>query len=399
MKSPVWRAFALLTLALLVVGIASNANAARRSALAGNYFIDDADDMFAFPQLYGQYQNMAIIDLAPSNFGYNMNGNASLIWGGEKNTFRFSTGRQDATARTALYTWGGFDRMPTFGTLPGGLYSTATQARNWQWWDLGWSTDLSGKPFGIAFSWVADANKTDNGAGTVNPDNSFNDFGFQLGYSPSANLDLAAEFGMGSYTDNTVVAPNPSQDYSSMNFDITARGRLNNVWGQNWRYLGGFSYAKVSPDANGQDDIKETDFRGSFGPVFGTPGQWEVAGYLTLSYAKGENGNDSTTPDDDQSLKGLILPGYNLAGEYYMNDWFVVRTGVVSSYIFVTEENGAASDKYREFEYTWTTGFGIDKDSFGLDFALDEGHVHSGYFLNGATGGNTFAWISAWFNW
>ncbi len=400
MKSPVWRAFALLTLALLVVGMASNANAARRSALAGNYFIDDADDMFAFPQLYGQYQNMAIIDLAPSNFGYNMNGNATLIWGGEKNTFRFSTGRQDATARTALYSWGGFDRFPTFGTLPGGLFAGAPLARNYQWWDLGWSADLGGKPFGLAFSWVGDANKTeDSTAPAPTTDNSFHDFGFQAGYSPSANLDLAAEFGIGKYKDSTVVAPTPSQDYSTMNFAATARGRLNNVWGQNWRYLVGFAYAKMSPDATGVDDLKETDFRGSFGPVFGTPGQWEVAGYMTLGYSKGTNGQDSTIATDDLALKGLMLPGYNLAGEYYMNDWFVVRTGVVSNYFFVTEENGTTTDKYRTFEYTWTTGFGIDKDSFGLDFALDEGHVHSGYFLNGATGGNTFAWISAWFNW
>ena len=398
MKSPVWRALALLTLALLVVGMASNADAARRSALAGNYFIDDADDMFAFPQLYGQYQNMAIIDLAPSNFGYDMSGNATLVWGGEKNTFRFSTGRADATARTALYSWGGFDRMPTFGTLPGGLFSAAPQARAYQWWDLGWATDLSGKPFGLAFSWVADKNQSDNGAGTVNPDNSFSNFGFQAGYSPSANLDLAAEFGVGSFKDKTAVAP-VNNDYSSMNFDATARGRLNNVWGQNWRYLAGFAYAKISPDASGQDDIKETNFRGSFGPVFGTPGQWEVAGYMTFSYMKGEDGGDSTTNADDLALKGITLPGYNLAGEYYMNDWFVVRTGVVSSYIFVTEDNGPAQDKYREWEYTWTAGFGVDKDNFGLDFALDEGHVHSGYLLNGNVGGNVFAWISAWFNW
>jgi len=174
MKSPVWRALALFTLAMVVMGVATNANAARRSALAGNYFIDDADDMFAFPQLYGQYQNMAILDLAPSNFSTNMQGNATLVWGGENHTFRFSTGRQDATARTTLFTWGGFDRFPTYGTLSGGLFASAPQARNFQWWDLGWATRLGDMPFGFAFSWVADANSFDDGTKPKDPDNTFN---------------------------------------------------------------------------------------------------------------------------------------------------------------------------------------------------------------------------------
>jgi hypothetical protein len=406
MKSPVWRALALFTLALLVMGMASNANAARRSALAGNYFIDDADDMFAFPQLYNQYQNMAIIDLAPSNFGPDMSGNATLVWGGEKNSFRFSTGRMDATARTTLFTWGGFDRLPTIGFMGDpvgpfgypGLFGSAPGARAWQFWDLGWATNVGGKPFGIGFSWVADKNEFDNGAGTVNPDNSFHDFGFQVGYSPSTNLDLAGELGFGKYSDNTAVAP-ASNDFSTVNFDLTARGRLNNVWGQNWRYLGGFAYAKGSPDDPTLDDVNEMAFRGSFGPVFGTPGQWEVAGYLTVNYEKYKDKGDAAIDTDDFTHKAFTLPGYNLAGEYYMNDWFVVRTGVTSSYVFHTDETGPATDKSRYFDYTWTAGFGVDKDTFGLDFALNESNVHSGYFLNGNIGGDAFAWISAWFNW
>ena len=133
--------------------------------------------MFAFPQLYGQYQNMAIVDLAPSGFGTDMDGNASLIWGGEKHTFRFSTGRSDLTARTALFSWGGFDRVPTFGTLSGGLFDAADQARNFQFWDLGWATTWGGKPIGLAFSWVSDTNSFDDGAGTTDPDDSFDNFG------------------------------------------------------------------------------------------------------------------------------------------------------------------------------------------------------------------------------
>ena len=73
--------------------------------------------------------------------------------------------------------------------------------------------------------------------------------------------------------------------------------------------------------------------------------------------------------------------------------------GVLSTYVFNSEEVGSSTDDSRDYSYTWTAGFGIDKDTFGLDFALNEDALHSGYFLNGNTDEDTFAYISAWFNW
>ena len=63
MKSTAWRALALLSLTVFVLSMSADANAARRSALAGNQFINDADDMQALPQLMLDYKDLLIIDM------------------------------------------------------------------------------------------------------------------------------------------------------------------------------------------------------------------------------------------------------------------------------------------------------------------------------------------------
>ena len=394
MKSPVWRAIALLTLVAVVMGMASDANAARRSALAGNLFINDADDMFAFPQLYTQYQNMAIIDFAPSSYGDDMSGNASLIWGGEKHTIRVSTGRTDLAARTAAWTWGQFDR----GTaMPGG--SLFTGLGDAQWFDFGWSTLLGDMPFGIGFSWLKDSNSFEATDGTTDPDESFGHYTLQVGLTPGST-QLALEVGFGGGDDKAV--PDDGAKFSTLNAALTARGDLENFAGFAWRYLVGFSYGKLSPKADTAEDYTEMAFRGSFGPVFGTPGEWEVAGYITYDFQSYE---DKGVADTEDTVKdgSSTFPGYNLAGEYYLNNWFAFRAGVQSSFISEKMEEdfaaGTETDKETNYYYMWTMGFGIDKDAWGLDFALQEGNVHSGYFLNGDIGGDAFAYISGWFNW
>ncbi len=398
MKSPVWRALALFTLAVVVIGMATDANAARRSALAGNYFIDDADDMFAFPQLYGQYQNMAIIDFAPSDgFSGDMGGNATLVWGGENHSFRVSTGRADMFSRSAMFSVGGFDRIYDWG-LMGGMFPDFPEPRFTQWWDVGWATKLGDMPFGIGLTWLSDASKSDDGTNPPDPDDSYNNYNLQVGLSPFETLQLVAEFGIGGYSDD-VEGTDGQNDWSTMNFNLTARGDIPNFAGLSWRYLGAFTYINYSPDNDAIDDQGIMNFRASFGPTFGTPGEWLVAGYMTFSYMSFTDDQAADSSDDDETFTMVDLPGYTLSGEYYLNNWFVVRAGVVSNYFFVTDEEGPAKDSDRFYSYTWTAGFGIDKDSFGLDFALNEDLLHSGYVLNGNLDDDAFAYITAWFNW
>lgn len=400
MKSPVWRAIALLTLVAVVMGMATDANAARRSALAGNYFINDADDMFAFPQLYTQYQNMAIIDFAP-DFGSGSsgsNGNVSLIWGGENHSIRVSTGRADVIGRTAQYTWGGFDRQyhADFADMA---------ARSAQFFDVGWATMLGEMPFGVGLTWLSYGFTDQDAAGVDQDKQSASNFQLQLGLTPSQLFQLALEVGFGSSTVDLSggAAPDPSQDTGTFNIALTSRGDIDNFAGFAWRYLAGFYSASDSYDADGVDSDSYMGFRGSFGPVFGTPGEWEVAGYITLDYRSENLKGGAGAGLDEEKYTEFGFPNYNLAGEYYLSSWFVMRAGVASMFVAETYEDtstaGTEQDKDKYYDYFWTMGFGIDKDSWGLDFALEEGEVFSGYFLNGDTGGDVFAYISAWYNW
>lgn len=400
MKSPVWRAIALLTLVAVVMGMASDANAARRSALAGNYFINDADDMFAFPQLYTQYQNMAIIDFAPNYPGDGTigNGNASLIWGGENHTIRVSTGRADVVGRTAQYTWGGFDRL--YHASPDDL-----DARAAQFFDVGFATKLGDMPFGVGLTWLSYGFTDQDAAGVDQDKESASNFQLQLGLTPSQLFQLALEVGFGSSTVDLSggAAPDPSQDTGTFNIALTSRGDIDNFAGFAWRYLAGFYSASDSYDADGVDSDSYMGFRGSFGPVFGTPGEWEVAGYITLDYRSENLKGGAAGGLTEEKYTEFGFPSYNLAGEYYLNSWFVMRAGVASMFVAQTWEDtstaGTEQDKDKYYDYFWTMGFGLDKGSWGMDFALEESPVFSGYFLNGNVGGDAFAYISGWFNW
>ncbi len=90
MKSSYWRTFVLFSLTLVLMSTAMDAQAARRSSFAGNQFIDDPDDMFAFPQLMMKYTNRVIFDMAPNG----NSGNGSLIFG-DNTVWNFNTGRGD----------------------------------------------------------------------------------------------------------------------------------------------------------------------------------------------------------------------------------------------------------------------------------------------------------------
>jgi hypothetical protein len=111
MRSNTWRAIMLLTLTLVLVSSAMDAQAARRSSLAGNQFINDPDDMFAFPQLTMKYKNRLIVDMEP---GDGEDGNASIVFG-DNWVWNFNTGRSDYLSNTASWAWGGADR---YGALP-----------------------------------------------------------------------------------------------------------------------------------------------------------------------------------------------------------------------------------------------------------------------------------------
>ena len=404
MRSNTWRALFLLTLTLVLVSTAMDAQAARRSSFAGNQFINDADDMFAFPQLTMKYKNRVIIDMGQGG----NDGNGSVIFG-DNWVWNFNTGRADYLTNTASWVWGQGDRTAgAFGFANGTPGSNGSDGTTMEWWDIGGATHLGDTPFGFNISWATDSYQEKPADGTAQADDfSSSMLSFQVG-ATLGSVELAGEVGFGSYTDeskNPAPDPTDANDYSFFNFALLARGDIEDFGGLNWRWIAAF--------ANGSNDWQMTDavktsssgFRGSFGPVWGTPGEWEVATYMSFDYVSHEMIGFGI--DRKDKVTGTNFPSYNFAMEYYLNSWLVARGGIKSynaSVTFTDENPAPATDEDEEsgrvYNFNWTLGLGVDKGNWGLDLALEEDNAHSGYIvLNGDQFGQPIAYMSAWLAW
>jgi len=184
---------------------------------------------------------------------------------------------------------------------------------------------------------------------------------------------------------------------------IATYGGLEDVGGLDWRWIAAFTSGSNDPKMVDAAKLSTTAFRASFGPIWGTPGVWEVAAYMNFVYASQEEEGD--TPDLKDTGSYTSFPGYNLAMEYYLNKWLVARGGVMShnaTDTFKEEVAAGGEDEVsaRNYEFMWTLGLGVDKGAWGLDLALEENDVHSGYLpLNGSVSSEPIAYMTAWLAW
>jgi len=384
------RVLTVLSLAFLLVSMSTDANAARRSSLGGNQFIDDPDDMFAFPQLLLKYKNSVIFDFAPSrNDTILARGSVTF---GDNWVWQFNTGRADYLDNTGFWAWGGADRRldRDMGTF---------DFDRIQWWDVGVATTFGDTPVGFNVSWAADGNKTTPENVDPTEDNSTSLLSFQLG-ADLLNANWAIETGFGSYSDKL----NDQNDESFMEMAIAARGETFEAGGINWRWLAAFASYSADPNADGVEKSSMTAFRGNFGPVWGTPGEWLVGSYIYFDYLSTQEANSAAANAKD-TVTAITLPGYNFALEYYINSWLALRGSVFSHYSSETSktegtptDNGEMKAKY--YDVFWTVGLGVDKTTWGLDIALEEDQFHSGYILsNSSNVGDAFALVTAWLRW
>ncbi len=394
MRSNTWRAIMLLSLTLVLVSSDMEAQAALRSSLAGNQFINDAVDMFAFPQLAHKYKNRVIFDLGQGG----EEGSGSLTFGNDL-VWQFNTGK-GGYQNTTSWAYGGTDRNPVGFENP-----------DFEWWDIGFATHFGDTPFGFKVNWATDSNEfTPSGDTEPTGDNSEYMLSFQAG-ATLGPVELAAELGFGGYTDNIAPPdPLPSDANDDSYFIFTLLGRGDFEAGDiNWRYIGAFSTGSSDPKAENVPSTSVTAFRGSIGPVWGTPGEWEVAAYMSFEYAKMEEANFNG-PDMKDTDTETSFPAYNMALEYYLNSWLVARGGVVSRSYTQEDENDQVVDETpmkdsdRFYDFNWTLGLGVDKGNWGIDLALEEDNVHSGYIVfNGDQSGigvdHPLAYISAWLSW
>ncbi len=400
MRFNTWRSIILLSLTLVLVFSVMDAQAARRSSLAGNQFIDDPDDMFAFPQLMMEYKNRIIIDMEP---GDGDAGNGSIVFG-DNWVWNFNTGRSDFLNNTATWAYGSGDRDGSVGMngIPG---SNGSPGNTLEWWDLGFATHLGDTPFGFNFSYATDNFKVTPPGVDPTTDVSTYMLSFQAGIT-LAGIEIAGEFGTGSYTDKTSgLDPVDSGDFDFINYSLLARGKINDFGGQNWRWIAAFTHGANNAKPDDAERLSTNAFRASFGPVWGEKGTWEVAAYLNFDYVD----HDFPGAPGEKKITDSFttFPAYNLAMEYYLNSWLVARGGVASGHSMdkFTQEvpdpgTGQAEVDSRDYDFMWTLGLGVNKGNWGLDIALEEDDVHSGYLpLNGDVSREPIAYLTAWLSW
>ena len=400
MRFSTWRNIALVALTLVLVFGAMDAQAARRSSLAGNQFINDPDDMFAFPQLLLEYKNRIIIDMGS---GGEDDGNGSIVFG-ENSVWNFNTGRGDYLNNTAFWAWGGADRY--FGDIPmnGTPGSNGSSGSDLEWWDLGYATHLGDTPFGVNLSWATDKDKFTPDGADPTQDSKSDMISLQIGTTLNT-VQLAGEIGFGSYKDELVgLDPSDMNDYSFFNFSLLARGDLEDLGGLNWRWIAAYANGSNEPKMTDAVKLSTSGFRASFGPVWGTPGEWEVAAYMNFDYVSHDNPFVSSGYDKETE-KYTSFPAYNMAMEYFVKHWFIVRGGVAShnasdTYTSTITGGGEDEQQERNNNFMWTLGMGLNAGNFGLDLALEQDDVHSGYLpLNGDSDDEPIAYTTAWVNW
>lgn len=394
MKAHSGRVLSLIMLAVLMAAlVVEDAEAARRSGLAGNLLIKDADDVFIFPQYNVTYANRLIVDMGTVS----TSGSGTLIFGKESWGLNFSTHRSDFLNGVVAGYWGGNDRG-LFGSqfspnLTGP--SDATQGPDdVQWFDLGfgWGQET---PIGFRVGIGLDADAT-QATGTPEVKNGANVFSIQGGLTFNETTDLTAEISIGT-------SEADSLEGSLTQFAAGIRGYYE-MADFEWGYLGAVAFASDDADisASSKNENSIIQVLGGWGPVWNDESEdWQVAGYVTAELQSQEN--DPFGPDNNVDERFLTFPGFRFAGEHRLKSWLWVRGGARSDYFFHRTETQSpgpvtAEVSNRIYDFQWTAGLSAEWGNFRFDGAINEPWVTNGPQFLGSDS-DLFAFASATYNW
>lgn len=423
MKSPLWRALALIAMSILIpLLMLEDAQAARRSGLAGNLQITDPDDVFIFPHHNIRYRDRMTIDMGglddydvPDKGIFNsQSGSAHLIFGSESWALNMAASRHDFLTGVASGFWGGNDRglfglsIPVDVEGPSGL-----DPFSMNWIDVGFAKALTSSELGVRVGIGRDAEtSTTSPAGA--PEFEVDDFSRIIHLQASwgnSSLDVAGEVGFGKSGSSESGNTDPADDYelegSFTEFALGLRKYLN--WGgYEWSVIGAF--ASLSGDTDvfttfptiANNELSGTAWMVGFGPCWrNAPETWQVAAQI---FVGNESGKNNPNGDGESTFSSLTLPGFIGSMEYVHGRW-AIRGGARSYYDFERDEDestaGSDEEKNRSYFFTWTAGASVAiGDNFLIDMAFNESKILDGPAAIGAQNGTQlFAIVSATLNW
>jgi hypothetical protein len=423
MKSPLWRALALIAMSILIpLLMLEDAQAARRSGLAGNLQITDPDDVFIFPHHNIRYRDRMTIDMggtdtyvAPAKGIFNsQTGSAHVIFGSESWALNLAASRHDFLTGVASGFWSGNDRGLfglSFIVDPEGPSGLDPFELNWI--DVGFAKALASSELGlrVGVGRAAETTTTTPAGGTgLEVDDFARIIHFQASWG-NETLDVGAEFATG--TSGSSVSGDP---VAANNFDLEGSYTefaigLRKYWdwaGYEWTVIGGFASQSgdtdilTGPGTTAQDEQSATAWQVGFGPCWrNAPETWQVAAQIWVG---GESGTDNPNGDGEDKGSSLTVPGFTGSMEYVHGRW-AIRGGARSYYnqeTFEQEDStGTFEENDRSYFFTWTAGASVAiGDNFLIDMAFNEAKVLDGPAAIGAQNGTPlFAIVSATLNW
>lgn len=396
MKSLRW----LICLAALggtVVASTPDAEAARRSSLAGNRLILDKNDVLFFPQLSVNYTNLLSVDMGPGA----ASGAGLAVLGSETMAFGIGVHRGDI-----------FDspffphavNHPQLGGPPNLLG------------ELGFPTpntiiDLfAGMEIGPGLVGARLALGT--GGGTFDPADRNLDISSESQTFFLANLgfsltgDFRLDTGLNFVVDTGNIIANGDDIIAATNIQVAlgGRGYMPMAQGVDLGFLADVNFSSTTiigyEPAPGFDAVaSEFGLVAGAGPVYDIAGMTTLAGYAVLGIRSGGQDPDLDGDDDESSFFVGILPGLQLAADIHLTDWLYFRTGM--QYLFGVGSESEATPNGDDIssgtfsQFGWRAGLGLNLGNFSLDGAFTSGFLTSGPDFIGGQGPGLFTMVNA----
>jgi len=382
----------LLAVSALLLAVAP-AEAARRSSLAGNVLIEDKDDVFAFPHLILDYDNLVAFDYGAAAG----QGNGVILFGTPNMAFGLAAHRGDTTGPLPIPVDQGLLGGPP---NPLGAFDTPLTVV-----DLLFASGNDSGRFGarLALGTSADAAKPDKAAdGSAGKESSKSqtyimiDAGYGL-KKPGMRLDAAASLFFD--TASQVVEDEDSLSGTRFGLSASVRGYMPQAGKMDLGFLGtlGYGSGSVSHDLDDPKFEESESFLGvvgGAGPVYHVTEDTTIAAYGTLSFVTTDTEPNDQTDNDESSSTVVVLPGVNIAADIQVIDWLWFRSGLDYYFALTSATRGKDESSRRVGAFGWSAGLGIEVDDFKLDGSLQHNWITAGPTILGG-GGDMFGIVSA----
>lgn len=449
---------------LMVVTIAPTADASRRSSLAGNLLIEDVKDIFFLPHEVTEYVNFVWFDFFTGILGSEPEGGytgypqimdwtASFLGSGGilfGNAADGSFGIGISTHRSDYQ--GALEHALGVGDIMGQLFSVAFENGQSIFNEVGDFEAGSPAPALNALDWIdvlagfkvtddivlgtrisvgsnmfTRADRAGDAEAVLHPGASANSF----------NFVVSGGFDMGDFDLDTMIELTTAS-FAAEGYDAAEDDELSDTGsafglgiGARAFYaltdsidLGGFAafqtrsrQVNVTRPDDDQENLESDMMIGlGVGPRYTITDEAIIAAYVMLSVVQ-------TTEDPDGKNNALddvefLLPGINIAAEWYITEWFTYRAGLASKFTIESEEQQLDDDtdgttdsstdctnadcegetrSARQVDFYWSTGVGfnaLDGD-FNFDAMLNWPVITAGPSILSGHAQDYFAIVTA----